>query len=216
MKPINIAIVDDHNLFRNGLRLLLNKSCSHLIHTIYEATNGVEFLSLLEKNKIDLALMDIAMPFMNGIEATEKALIKDKNIKIIALTMYDDDDYYFRMIKAGVKGFLLKESDINEVKKAIETVIKGNSYFSVDTLCNLIKKKENVKNSENNTFDLTARELEILYFICQGLSNNEIAEKLFISKRTVDKHRSNILFKTNCKNTANLVMFAIKNDLVQI
>lgn len=213
MEKIRLAIVDDHTLFRNGLKLLLSKSAGNLIGDIFEATNGVEFLNLIENQKVDIVLMDISMPEMDGIEATEKALEKNSNLRIIALTMFNDDDYYLKMIQAGVKGFLLKESDIQEVVYVIKTVHQGNSFFPVDILCKLLKSKEQIV-PEGET--LSERELEILQLISEGLSNSEIAQKLFLSKRTVDKHRSNILMKTNCKNTANLVMYAVKNNLVRV
>jgi DNA-binding NarL/FixJ family response regulator len=213
MENIKLAIVDDHTLFRNGLKLLLSKSASNLIGDIFEATNGVEFLNLIENQNIDIVLMDISMPEMDGIEATEKALEKNSNLRIIALTMFNDDDYYLKMIQAGVKGFLLKESDIQEVVYVIKTVHQGNSFFPVDILCKLLKAKEQmIPDGEA----LSERELEILQLISEGLSNSEIAQKLYLSKRTVDKHRSNILMKTNCKNTANLVMYAVKNNLVRV
>lgn len=213
MEKIKLAIVDDHTLFRNGLKLLLSKSAGNLIGEIFEATNGVEFLTLIENQEIDIVLMDISMPEMDGIEATEKALEKNPNLRIIALTMFNDDDYYLKMIQAGVKGFLLKESDIQEVVYVIKTVHQGNSFFPVDILCKLLKAKEQmIPDGEA----LSERELEILQLISEGLSNSEIAQKLYLSKRTVDKHRSNILMKTNCKNTANLVMYAVKNNLVRV
>jgi len=213
MGKITLAIVDDHNLFRNGLKLLLHKSAGDFIGEILEATNGHEFLQLLDSHKIDLVLMDISMPEMNGIEATQLAMEKNKNLKIVALTMFNDNDYYYKMINAGVKGFLLKEAEIQEVIFVMKTVMQGNSYFPVDILCNIIKNKDNETTEQDVLSD---REIEILKMICQGLSNHDIGRKLFISKRTVDKHRANILMKTNCKNTANLVMYAVKYNLVNV
>jgi DNA-binding NarL/FixJ family response regulator len=216
MNKINIAIVDDHNLFRTGLKLLLTKTAKDFVDKIFEASNGKEFIELIGIEKIDLALMDIAMPALDGVETTKQALLLQDDLKIIALTMYSDDSYYKKMIDAGVSGFLLKEAEINEVISAIKTVIDGNNYFSVEILCNLVKNKEKTTVIKPIDCDLSERELEILYFICQGFSNQEIGNKLFLSKRTVDKHRANILEKTNCKNTANLVAFSIKNNLVAI
>jgi len=214
MEKINLALVDDHNLFRNGLKLLLNKVSGELFENIYEATNGLEFLQLLAQHPVDIALMDISMPVMNGIEATQKALEMNSGLRVIALTMFNEHDYYSKMINAGVKGFLLKEAEIDEVLNAIKAVSGGNNYFSVEILCTIIKKQNEPQGK--NEYNLSGRELEILYLICQGLSNKDIAKKLFLSKRTVDKHRYNILEKTDCKNTANLVMFAVKNQLVHI
>lgn len=216
MKKISIAIVDDHKLFRNGLKLLLKKTANEIIENIYEASNGQEFIHLMKIKKIDLALMDIAMPILDGIETSKLALDINKDLKIIILTMYSDEKYYKKMIDIGVNGFVLKESDIGDVTDAIKAVIEGNNYFSSEILYNLLKNPKSVDNENHADCNLSEREKEILYFICQGFSNQEIAEKLYLSKRTIDKHRSNILEKTNCKNTANLVAFSIKNNIVKV
>jgi len=135
-------------------------------------------------------------------------------LKVIALSMYGDYDYYYKMINAGAKGFILKNSDISEVLRAIETVNKGETYFAQEILVGLVKNFNNVSNLNAGDFDISDRELDVLKLICKGLSNHEIANRLNISKRTVDKHRSNLLSKTNSKNTASLVIFALKNKLV--
>jgi DNA-binding NarL/FixJ family response regulator len=213
MEKITVIIVDDHQLFREGLKLLLNINPS--IGSIYQASNGAEFLELLETSVPDIVLMDIDMPKMDGIEATKKALEKFPELKIIALSMYGDDDYYIRMIEAGAKGFIVKNSDIEIVEKAISKVMEGENYFASDVMAALVKHLNQQKNEESKC-ELSEREAEILYFICKGLSNQEIAESLFLSKRTVDKHRENILSKTNTKNTAGLVLYAIKHRIIQI
>lgn len=213
MSHIKIIIVDDHSLFRNGMKLLLSNSGNFQI--IAEASNGKEFLSLLETVIPDIVLMDIEMPMMTGIEATEKAIEKYPNLKVIGLSMYGEEEYYYKMIEAGVKGFLLKNSEINEVNAAITAVYNGGKYFSQELLYNVVKNiRSNTSISEN--IEVSDRELEVLKQICIGLSNHEIADVLHISKRTVDKHRANLLDKTNSKNTANLIMFAIKNKLVDV
>ena len=209
-----IILVDDHTLFRNGLRILLNALPDYLV--VGEAANGQEFIELLDNTTADLVLLDIDMPVMDGIEAANLALQKFPELKIITLSMYGEEDYYYKMVDAGVKGFLLKNSDMKEVKSALETVYEGGNYFSSELLQNLVSSlRTNSKNKEPQT-ELSDREIEILILICQGLSNQEIADQLFISKRTVDKHRANILEKSECKNTAQLVMYAIKNQLVEI
>ncbi len=265
-------LVDDHVLFRGGLKGLL--TVGGICEVVGEAGDGVEFLELLSASGAGIVLMDIDMPRMNGMEAAQKALEIAPDLKIITLSMHGDEDYYFRMVAIGVKGFLLKSSDINEVKAAIEAVAEGGSYFSQELLRSLVGslkaanhrasnpglatdgtgsganngERSGVYNVTNNGADngadnyadngenivgndgeydnenavfapgqeLSMRELEILVLICQGLSNQEIADRLFISKRTVDKHRANILDKTGCRNTANLVMYAIRNSLVEI
>ncbi|MDR2936724.1 MAG: response regulator transcription factor [Rikenellaceae bacterium] len=211
--PCKLVLADDHTLFRSGLRTLLDARDNFSV--IGEASDGAEFLALLEKEAPDVALLDIAMPGMDGIEAAARAVGRYPNLKIITLSMFGEEEYYFKMVSIGVKGFLLKNSDIREVEDAIAAVMEGGTYFSRELLFNLVS---NLKSSAETgpESELSERELEILLLICKGLSNQEIGDRLFISKRTVDKHRANILAKTNCKNTANLVVYAIKHRLVEI
>jgi len=213
MEKIRIIITDDHQLFRNGLKILLNSFPE--FEVAGEASNGNEFLELIKTVRADIVLMDINMPEMDGIEATRKGLKTNPEICIIALSMYGEEEYYYKMVDAGAKGFLLKDSDISEVKEAILTVMKGGSYFSQELLYHVIQKIKH-REQETKSANLSKREREILAKICEGLSNQEIAETLFISKRTVDKHRANLLGKTNSKNTASLILFAIKNKLIEI
>lgn len=218
MDKVNLLIVDDHRLFRNGLKALLKEL--DYIGEIGEASNGKEFLNYLETNKVDIALVDINMPIMNGIDATKIATARYPNVSVIALSMLNDEDYYFKMINAGAKGFILKDSGSDELTEAIEAIMHGQSYFSQDLLRNIILslstnvKPETDKSSEE--VKLTEREQDVLEEICKGLSNLEIAEKLCISSRTVERHRANIFEKSGSKNAVGLVMFAIKNNLVKI
>ena len=213
MEKIRIIIADDHQLFRNGLKILLNAFPE--FEVVGEAANGAEFLKIIASTNADVALMDINMPELDGIEATRQGLKISPGINILALSMYGEEEYYYKMVDAGAKGFLLKDSDINEVKEAILTVNKGGSYFSQELLYYVIQK---IKHRENETksANLSKREKEILQKICEGLSNQEIADSLFISKRTVDKHRANLLGKTSSKNTASLILFALRNKLIEI
>jgi DNA-binding NarL/FixJ family response regulator len=213
MEKIRIIIADDHQLFRNGLKILLNAFPE--FEVTGEASNGEEFLRILQDTKAEIALMDINMPEMDGIEATRKGLKICPGLNIIALSMYGEEEYYNKMVDSGAKGFILKDSDISEVKEAILTVHKGGNYFSQELLYHVIQRIKH-RESENKSANLSKREREILLKICEGLSNQEIAETLFISKRTVDKHRANLLGKTNSKNTASLILFAIKNKLIEI
>lgn len=213
MEKIKIILVDDHQLFRNGLKILLDGFPEFQV--IAEASNGNDFLEIIKNSAADIALMDINMPEMDGIEATRKGLRINPSLSIIALSMYGEEEYYYKMVDAGAKGFILKDSDIMEVKEAILTVKKGGSYFSQELLYHVIQKIKHREN-ESKTANLSKRETEILFKICEGLSNQEIAETLFISKRTVDKHRANLLGKTNSKNTASLILFAIRNKLIEI
>jgi len=209
-----VAIVDDHKLFREGLKLLLSNI--NYIDSVIEAENGKVFLDNLDDSKPDIVLMDIDMPEIDGVEATQHAIRRFPDLKVVALSMYGDDAYYYKMIDAGAKGFLLKNSEFDQVKEAIKTVLDGSNYFSEELLYSLIKGFKSNQKEWSNGEELSEREQEILYLICKGFSNIEIADKLFISKRTVDNHRANILFKTNTKNTASLVVYAIKNKLVEI
>ena len=209
-----VIIVDDHTLFRNGLRILLNTLDDYQV--VAEAANGKQFIELLEKDVPDLVLLDINMPVMDGIEAATIAQKLYPDIKIITLSMYGEEDYYYKMVNAGVKGFVLKNSDIKEVKNALDVVYEGGSFFSSELLQNLVASLKSSSRSKEVHAELSEREMEILILICQGLSNQEIGDKLFISKRTVDKHRANILEKSESKNTAQLVVYAIKNKLVEL
>lgn len=209
-----IIIVDDHTLFRNGLRILLNTLEDYQVAG--EAANGKQFLELLEKGLPDLVLLDINMPVMDGIEAATISQRLYPELKIITLSMYGEEDYYYKMVNAGVKGFVLKNSDIKEVKTALDVVFDGGSFFSSELLQNLVNSLKSSSRSKDFHAELSEREMEILILICQGLSNQEIGDKLFISKRTVDKHRANILEKSESKNTAQLVVYAIKNKLVEL
>ena len=213
MEKTNIIIADDHQLFRNGLKILLDAFSD--FEVVGEASNGEEYLKVLEHTQADIALMDINMPEMDGIEATRRGVKLCPGTSVIALSMYAEEEYYYKMVDAGAKGFLLKDSDISEVREAIMTVRKGGSYFSQELLYHVIQKIKH-RESESRSANLSKREKEILLKICEGLSNQEIAESLFISKRTVDKHRANLLGKTNSKNTASLILFAIKNKLIEI
>lgn len=215
-RTCDIILVDDHTLFRNGLRTLLDGIDGFSV--VAEASNGEELLDLLPSQHPDVILLDIEMPRMNGIQTAEEALRRYPDLRIITLSMYGDEDYYFKMVSLGVKGFILKNSEIKEVVAAIETVVEGGSYFSQELLFTLVSNLKSTPTAvtDENSEELSQRESEILLHICRGESNSEIADSLFISKRTVDKHRSNILAKTGCKNTANLVVYAIKNNLVEI
>jgi DNA-binding NarL/FixJ family response regulator len=213
MDKTSIIIADDHQLFRNGLKMLLETLPEFEIAG--EASNGLEYLEVLKNCSADITLMDINMPEMDGVEATRRGTKMCPSMAVIALSMYGEEEYYYKMVDAGARGFLLKDSDISELKEAILTVKKGGSYFSQELLHHVIQKIKHREN-EAKSANLSKREKEILHKICEGLSNQEIAESLFISKRTVDKHRANLLGKTNSKNTASLILFAIKNKLIEI
>ena len=189
-----IVLVDDHSLFRNGLRGLLEHCAG--CRVVGEAASGEEFLAI------------------DGAQTTERALARCPELRIITLSMFGEESYYTRMVQAGARGFLLKDSDIGDVVEAIDTVMAGGSYFSPQLLSSLAGRMRTREDAPDE--ELSAREREILVAVCRGLSNQEIADELFISKRTVDKHRANILEKTGCKNTASLVVYAIRKGIVEI
>lgn len=211
---IKLILVDDHKMFRDGLKFALSQMDG--MEVIGEASDGKQFLDVMKAKKPDVVLMDISMPKMDGVEATQNALQIDPEIKIITLSMFSDPDYYQKMVAAGTKGFLVKETGIDELKQAIQIVFEGGTYFSQQLLQNIIVNISNpvVKSSRNNGVDLTRREGEVLELICKGYSNKEIADSLFISQKTVEGHKSNLMDKTNTKSAINLMLFAIKHQLV--
>ena len=213
MDNLSIILVDDHKLFREGLKSLL-ENFSYIGH-IKEASNGREFLQLLDNTTPDVVFMDIEMPEMDGITATRKAIDAYPDLNMVALSMYGNENYYTQMINAGAKGFILKNSGIQDVENAIQNVMSGNNYFSQEIFQRLIQGLGRKQQKSVNP-ELSAREEEIVFLICKGLSNQEIADKLYLSKRTVDKHRENILSKTHSKNTAGIVMYAVKNGIVEV
>ncbi|MBI5539074.1 MAG: response regulator transcription factor [Bacteroidia bacterium] len=209
---IRIAIVDDHELLRKGLLLQLEEIKN--IKIISEFENGQEFVDSLEKIEVDLVFMDIDMPVLNGIEATRQAIQKYSLLKVIALTRENDIESFQNMLDAGAQGFLLKNIKKDTLARAIDAVMKGNNYYSEEMLEILTRNFLNPK--KDNQIILSNREKEILNLICQGLQSAEIGKKLFISHRTVDGHRANIMEKLEVKNTVGLILYAIKNNLVEL
>lgn len=209
---INIVLVDDHTLFRNGLKNLLNDIDDFRV--VAEAENGKKFIELLDDILPDIVLLDISMPVMDGVEAATKALELHEDISIITLSMFADEAYYKQMVEAGVRGFILKDASITEVETAIRTVYQGKTFFSQELLQSLLSGLNNDISIEKH--ELSDREIEVIEHVCMGKSNFEIADDLCISKRTVEKHRANIMEKTKCKNTAALVIFAVKHKIVNV
>ena len=217
MKKHKVFIVDDHEIFRIGLRLLLNKIDD--VEVVAEASNGKEFMELINKVDVDIVFMDISMPILDGIEATEKVLEKYPELKIIALTTFGETEYFDGMIYAGVEGFMLKNSGPEDFKKAIEKVANGGNFFSDEMLAKLTRRVVNEKIRETKKEklpELSRRENEVLKLICRGFSNKKIGESLYISSRTVERHKTNLISKTGTRNTLNLVIYAFKNKLVEL
>ncbi|MDE5707026.1 MAG: response regulator transcription factor [Alistipes sp.] len=214
MEPCRVGLVAAHALFRSGLRGLLDRCAG--VRVVGEAASGEELLRLLPQSGAEVVFMDFSMPGMDGAETAERALALVPGLRIIALSMFGEGHYYRRMVEAGARGFLMKDCALEEVLQAIEAVRGGETYFCEGVLLSLSGADDAVSGDGEADGRLSGREIEILVRICRGMSNQEIADELFISKRTVDKHRANILEKTGCKNTASLVVHALRNGLVDV
>jgi len=214
METIKVILVDDHKIFRDGFRLLLQSF--PYVEVISEASNGLDLLKELETNIPDIIFMDINMPHVDGVEASKRALKKYPDLKIIALTTFLDDDYLDQMLMAGVEGYMLKSSDLEEFEKAILKVYAGGNYFS-DEIVLLLSDKLNILRSRKarqmELPEFTEREKEILELICKGFGNKEIATKIYLSTKTVEKHKSSIFQKTGVFNTVNLVIYCFKHQI---
>lgn len=202
-----VIIADDHTLFRQGLKLILEDMED--IEVVADVSNGKELIEVTRLVKPDLVIMDINMPFINGIEASRILLQEIPELKVLVVSMYGEEQYYNSVIENGVKGFILKDADNAELRNAVTSILKGKSYFSQELLLKVIRNRQSV-----DQIYLTPREKEVLSLICEGLSTPEIAVRLFLSERTVDNHRANLLDKTGCRNSLSLVIYAIRNNLV--
>lgn len=220
VETIKIILVDDEELFRSGIKFILDREPN--INVIFEASNGSELLNYLESGNTlpDIILMDLKMPTLNGVETTKILNKEFPNIKVIALSSYDTKSFIINMINEGVSSYIIKNTAPQEMIETIKKVyIKGFHYNSL-TL-KVIKEEEfemgklKTKSVLDSNF-LTNREKEILGLICLEHNTSEIADKLCISPRTVDVHRTNMLEKTNSKNVAGLVVFAIQNNLIPL
>jgi len=212
-QTIKIMIADDHQMFIDGVKALLSDVSD--IEVIGEATNGLLLLEKLKTLTPDIILMDIGMPQLNGIETTNQVVTQFSSaIKIIALTMYDDNHRVVKMLKAGAKGYVLKNATKQELITAINTVADGGVHYSAQAIINTVQSVTN--KYENPLGKLTDREIEIIKFILKSLTNKEIAQTLNISELTVNTHRKNAMRKLEIKNTAGLVKFAIDNDLANL
>lgn len=208
---IKVILADDHKIFRESLRKMLVSE--QIADVLAEAGDGKQLLDLLEKYTPDVVIMDISMPVMDGVETTKKALQKNPQLKILTLSSFGDEKYYYKMVEAGVKGFVIKSSGISELEQAITEIYDGGCWFSNELLRKVIV---NIGKSPAKEMEISDREIETLKLICDGLTNDQIAEKLHLSPETIKWHRNNLLSKTGCNNTAALVMYAIKNGLIEI
>jgi len=208
MNKINILLTDDHQLIIDGLKSLLKDQED--INVSAEANNGREALRILSFLPINVVLMDIDMPVMNGIDTLKEIKKQYPDVKVIILSMHNESGMIKSLIDLGANGYLLKSCSQDEVVSAIRKVAAGQSGFSTDVTMALLKPS----NPEQKTEILTERETEILKLIAAGFSNKEVGDKLFISHRTVDTHRTNLMKKLSVNNIAGLISYAIKNGII--
>jgi len=217
MTTIRLLLADDHVVVRSGLRMLLEAQPDFEI--VGEAETGAEAVAMVNELRPDAVLMDIQMPDLNGIEATKIIKETSPETAVLALTMHEDDHYFFEMLHAGASGYVLKRAAPDEVVTAIRTVCRGEVYLHptmakrlVTDYVNRIDKNE----SERGYSNLTPREQEVLTLIAEGYSNAEIANDLYISIKTVDRHRENIMRKLNMHSRIDLVKYAIRTGLIDL
>lgn len=214
-KIIKIVLADDHKIVRNGVKSLLENEPG--IKVVGEANNGLEAWEMVQKLKPDVVLSDINMPEMNGIELTQKIVKSELPTEVLILSMYNDEAYILRSVEAGVMGYLPKDANYEDIIKGIKEIADGNLFYNSEVtriITNSIISSPNGSRDNGVYTALTNRELEVLACIVKGKSNKIIAEDLFISTRTVDTHRTNIMKKLKARNTADLVRISIENALV--
>ena len=215
MSKIKIAIADDYKIFREGLKVGL--SADENFDVIFEADNGEDLLKALETATPDVIIMDLKMPIMDGMEATIAVRKKYPAIKVLVVTMYDDDKFIIHLMENGANGYLLKNTEPDEIRKSIYSVHENGYYFNDVVNKALLKKlvlKNNLKHSFNHNVELTEREVEVLKLICEEKTAAEIAKDIFLSPRSVEGIRQRLIEKIGVRNTAGLVMFAVKNNMV--
>lgn len=215
MDVIKVIITDDHKIIRVGLRGMLEREQD--ISVTGEAESAVDTLKLLENTTTDVILMDIDLGETSGIETTRKIKEQHPAVQVLGLTMHEEADYIIKMLEAGASGYLLKNAGREELLTAIRTVARGDSYFSQKvsaTLLQAITRHKSTEKKPSSPSPLSDRELEVLRLIAEEYSNGEIADKLFISIRTVDTHRRNLLEKLQVKNTVGLVKYAIEKGII--
>ncbi|SDL08094.1 DNA-binding response regulator, NarL/FixJ family, contains REC and HTH domains [Catalinimonas alkaloidigena] len=218
MPPVRLAIADDHQIFRQGLLACL-RECD-AIDVLIEAVNGRDLLDKMQATPVDVVLMDIKMPMMDGMKATEALRQKYTDTQVLALSMFDDDQYILNMMRAGAAGYLLKNAAPDEIIEAVTTVQHKGYYFNDRVSVALIKKLVNPQALPDPPpaaqVDLNERELEVLTLICQEYTSAEIADQLCLSTRTVEGYRTRLFEKIGAKNTVGLVMYAIRNGLIHV
>jgi len=215
METIRILLADDHNIMRDGLRLLLERQPGFEI--VGEASDGRHALSLAQEFRPDVAIIDIAMPGLNGIEATRRITETCPQTGVIILSMHCDESYVIRSLKAGARGYLLKDSARADLISAIRAVTQAKTYFS-PKISQILQEdyiQELAQKGQDDSYDLlTDREREVLQLIAEGLANKEIANKLNLSVYTVDTHRSHILRKLNLHSVPEVILYAVRKNII--
>lgn len=215
MKKIRVLIADDHGVVRKGLRLQLEQNAA--FEVVGEATEGREAVRLTEELTPDVVIMDIAMPNLNGIQATAQLVRKNPQIGVIILSMYSDESYLMRTLAAGAKGYLLKESADADLDQAVLTVAQGKPFFSpaiANTLLEDYMRQLQQKGLQDSYDLLTEREKEILQLLAEGKSNKRVAEMLNISPNTTETHRTRIMQKLDLHNSAEIVLYAVRKGII--
>lgn len=216
--PIKIILADDEPLFRSGISFLLQREEG--IEVVYEASDGEDLITYLKANTPpDIIIMDLKMPGLNGVEATKIITETFPYIKIIALTSYGTQSFMANMINIGAASYLVKNTTPRNLIFTIKEVARKGFYYDDETLRAIKESSSSIKKNPKFTLDtegLTKREIEILKLICKQNSNKEIADKLFINTRIVEGHRNNLMFKTNAKNIASLIIFALQNEYITL
>lgn len=210
---VRILLVEDQAIVRNGLKMILEQD--EALSVVAEASDGIEALTLLEQQSIDLVLLDIRMPEMNGIEATKHIRSRFPAMKILILTTFDDEEYAYQTLKDGANGFLVKSSEPKKLIASIHSVFAGGMVLQEEVAAKLVPKllQQTIKQEEPST-NLTARELEIARFIGEGKTNKEIAQELFLSVGTVKNHITHILNELQLRDRTQLAIYAVRNGLV--
>ncbi|RDC63489.1 response regulator transcription factor [Adhaeribacter pallidiroseus] len=214
---IHILLVDDHKIIRDGIKSLLKDEAT--IEVVGEASNAQELIEILPEKEVDVIIMDLNMPVMDGFEGTKYIKENHPDKKVLVLSMLDNENYISKVMDAGASGYILKNTGREEMIYAITTIAAGNLFICTEIALNLLKRvQSSTAKIENNGTrqpgDLSKREIEVLRLIAEGLTNAEIADKLFTSKRTIESHRQHLIEKTQAKNTAALVKFALEKGII--
>ncbi len=216
MKKIRVLLVDDHAILREGIKALLEKQDN--IEVIAEAADGREAIPKVAQSRPDVVVLDISMPMMDGLESTRQIKRENPDIKVLVLTMHDNEEYFFQLLRAGASGYVTKKSVSRELVSAIEAVYRGDSFFCPSMakflLSDFLRLDKAVENIDQE--DLTPREREIVKLIAEGYTNQQIADLLHRSVKTIESHRSNILRKLDIHDSIELVKYAVRKKLIEI